>query len=317
MRTTVRFLGSLLALWLAGAAFGARVEGNISLVAQSGGNLSSYSWAQYYDSLGFTHEFYIQGTHSIIGVDTLQWATYTGHYEGTRQGPWKCGHDYEARNYANVYPFGPGTTDNIPGGPWTASVSSPACLNPHPDPQPAPNPTEPYSPIIINTAGAYSLTGADDPVLFDIDADGRRNLIGWTAREGDDAFLVQDRNRNGEIDDGRELFGNAMRLRSGVTAANGFEALREFDDNGDSVIDSNDTVWSDLLLWRDSNHDGLSTPSELSSVNRSAIGGIQLTYHWTGRVDSHGNQFRYAAHVELNGRRERRTVYDVFFVSVR
>lgn len=132
-----------------------------------------------------------------------------------------------------MYPFGPDTPDNIPGGPWTAGASSPPCPNPHPDPQPEPNPTEPYSPIIVNTSGGYLLSGANDPVLFDIDGDGQLNRIGWTSREGDDAFLALDRNGNGFIDDGTELFGNATRLRSGLAAANGFDALAEFDENGD------------------------------------------------------------------------------------
>jgi hypothetical protein len=72
------------------------------------------------------------------------------------------------------------------------------------------------SPIIINFTGAYALSGLDDPVAFDIDADGRKERIGWTERASDEAFLVLDRNRDGKINDGRELFGDAVILRDGA-----------------------------------------------------------------------------------------------------
>ncbi|HEX2123397.1 MAG TPA: hypothetical protein VHL59_17330 [Thermoanaerobaculia bacterium] len=167
------------------------------------------------------------------------------------------------------------------------------------------------SPIVINFTGGYALAGADDPVLFDIDADGVKNRIGWTARGSDEAFLALDVDGNGRIDDGRELFGNAI-------AANGFEALRALDDNGDGAIDARDRIWPRLLLWRDADHDGLSTAAELTSVAATAIHSFDLGYAWTGRVDPHGNEFRYAAALSAisAGARVQRQLYDVFFVSV-
>src|SRR5215470_4709611 len=109
-----------------------------------------------------------------------------------------------------------------------------------------------YSPVLINMdGGEYRLTGLDDPVSFDINGDGRQDQIGWTAEDSRIAFLWLDRDGNGKPDSGLELFGNATRLADGSRAANGFEALTEFDANNDGLIDSRDPIWSRLMLWID------------------------------------------------------------------
>src|SRR5579864_6636690 len=65
------------------------------------------------------------------------------------------------------------------------------------------------SPIIIDTTGqGFHLTSAQDGVVFDILADGHPIQISWTAAGSGNAFLALDRNHNGKIDDGNELFGN-------------------------------------------------------------------------------------------------------------
>jgi len=65
------------------------------------------------------------------------------------------------------------------------------------------------SPIIVDTTGhGFHLTSAEDGVWFDIHADGHPVLISWTATGSGNAFLALDRNHNGRIDDGKELFGN-------------------------------------------------------------------------------------------------------------
>ncbi len=185
------------------------------------------------------------------------------------------------------------------------------------------NPNNPdCSPIIINfSRGSYELTGANSPVLFDIAAIGAKQRIGWTAAGADEAFLWRDLNHNGIVDDGAELFGTAMRLQNGHTAVNGFEALKEFDSNHDGVIDDRDPIWSELLLWRDLNHDGVSQPSEITPIAASDVTAIDLDYQWTGRHDSYGNAFRYKSTVWLRSSRhsthsDPRPLYDIFFVPV-
>jgi hypothetical protein len=171
------------------------------------------------------------------------------------------------------------------------------------------------SPIVINVeSGPYRLSGFDDPVQFDMNADGVTDRITWTARDGATAFLAIDRNQNLRIDDGSELFGNWTVLPSGTRASNGFEALIAFDDNGDGVIDAADAVWHSLLLWTDANHDGKSQPEELENIALNPIRAIETAYRRVARTDPAGNLFRYkgTAHFE----RGERAIYDVYFRSV-
>ena len=86
------------------------------------------------------------------------------------------------------------------------------------------------SPLIVDTArDGYRLTSVDNGVRFDLNADGVPEQVAWTRRDSDDAFLALDRNGNGRIDDGSELFGNHTPARPDtpdVTTPNGFEALK-------------------------------------------------------------------------------------------
>lgn len=176
-----------------------------------------------------------------------------------------------------------------------------------------------HSPIVVNmTNGNYELSGTSDPVLFDIDASDKPIRIAWTAAGTPMAFLALDRNNNGRVDDGSELFGNHTPLPGGATAANGFEALAPYDANHDLVIDSSDPVWASLTLWTDLNHDGISQAAELLPASRSSLVAISLSHHWSGRSDPSGNHFRYQSRIWLShGNRPTtaKPVYDIFFVA--
>jgi len=213
--------------------------------------------------------------------------------------------------------------NSISGGPqegtWTSDTKcAPASAAPPDPPTPTPDPTAgsldagAYDPIVINLSGPYKLSGADDPVSFITNALGHPVTIGWTARNTDIAFLALDRNGDGQINNGWELFGNTTPLRQGGRASNGFEALAEYDANGDGVIDAADPVWNNLLLWVDANHDGASEPGELRRVADSSITAIEIQHHWTGRRDQSGNRFGYEGHLH-EGKRVQ-SFYDVFFV---
>ena len=111
-------------------------------------------------------------------------------------------------------------------------------------------------------------------ILFDHDGDGIRTGTGWL--KPDDAWLVLDRNGNGSIDTGRELFGVDTLKSNNKLATDGFDALRDMDSNNDERIDQVDRVFSQLKVWRDINQDGISQSGELSSLNAIGITAIGL-----------------------------------------
>lgn len=182
------------------------------------------------------------------------------------------------------------------------------------------NPCGP-SPIIIDTTGqGFQLTSADHGVLFDIRGDGHALRMAWTAARSSNAFLALDRNHNGIIDSGLELFGNFTAQVSSAEP-NGFLALAAFDapeagGNGDGIIDARDRVYSQLLLWIDANHNGAAEPNELFPLAERGILSISLRYVESRRVDDFGNEFRFRAKVTRAGRPGRIPwAYDVFLVE--
>jgi len=178
------------------------------------------------------------------------------------------------------------------------------------------------SPIIIDVAGlGYHLTSVANGVRFDLDADGFMEDVSWT-RAGDagNAFLCLDINVNGTIDSGRELFGNYSVLPDGSRPKNGFVALAAYDSprfggNANGWIDSNDAIWPRLRLWVDINHDGISQPNELMTLDAAGIVRISTRYDTDRRRDEFGNLFRYRGTCLVfddKGNERYRNLYDVF-----
>jgi hypothetical protein len=161
------------------------------------------------------------------------------------------------------------------------------------------------SPIIVDTAGdGYQLTDVQHGVLFDLDCDGQTERVAWTRADADDAFLVMDRNGNGVIDNGCELFGNrtpAYADRQEPRAENGFIALNFLEGPGygashsDGIIDARDAAFARLMLWRDINHNGISEPNELQPVSETALRAISTAFERSRRRDRDGNEFRLRA----------------------
>jgi hypothetical protein len=116
-------------------------------------------------------------------------------------------------------------------------------------------------PLVINFAGsAAQLT--DTKFAFDIDSDGTQDNISFVGP--DSGFLALDRNANGTIDNGSELFG--------TQSGNGFADLAAYDSDGNLWIDENDAVFADLRVWSKD----ASGQDNLSTLAQSGVGALYL-----------------------------------------
>ena len=102
-------------------------------------------------------------------------------------------------------------------------------------------------------------------------------------------WLALDRDLNGQIDSGRELFGSGTRLASGRRAAHGFEALAELDADGDGRVTPADPRFAELVLWSDHDSDRAGDLAELVPATANGLVAIHLDYQRRGECDDRGN----------------------------
>ena len=122
--------------------------------------------------------------------------------------------------------------------------------------------TRKVDPLVLNFSGnAAQLT--DQRFAFDLNADGRPENINFVAPGS--GFLVFDRNQDGKINNGSELFG--------PKTGDGFAELARLDDDNNGWIDENDAAFNKLEVWsRDSNGN-----DQRQSLVAAGVGAIALS----------------------------------------
>jgi trimeric autotransporter adhesin len=143
------------------------------------------------------------------------------------------------------------------------------------------------SPIVLDLDGnGVSTSAAAQGVRFDLQGTGQASQVGWTA--GGDGLLAIDLNGNGRIDNGTELFGTGTLLANGTRASNGYQAMAQYDTNGDGKLDAGDAQFAQLRVWVDANHDGVTGAGELKTLAQLGITSIDLGAE-AGTTVQHGN----------------------------
>ncbi len=125
-------------------------------------------------------------------------------------------------------------------------------------------------------------------VMFDHDGDGVATGTGWVGP--DDGFLVWDRNQNGQIDSGGELFGDSTLKQNGQLAVDGFDALTDLDANQDGRVDALDLHFGHLRVWRDINTNGILDGGELLTLESLGITGFSTAKTENYQILPDGNR---------------------------
>ncbi len=121
-------------------------------------------------------------------------------------------------------------------------------------------------PLLINmqdNLSSFDSISKNMSFMFDINSDGEKDEIALL-KDGV-GFLALDKNKNGQIDNGHELFGAA--------SGDGFAELKAYDEDGNNWIDENDSIFKDLRVW-EINEKG---ENSLLTLAQAGVGAIYLS----------------------------------------
>ena len=136
-------------------------------------------------------------------------------------------------------------------------------------------------PLLVDLDGnGIETTPLTDGMMMDHDKDGFKELSAWVG--GNDGILAYDKNNNGVIDNGNELFGDNYEKTDGTIATSGFDALSDLDTNNDGVINSSDESFSDLQV--------IKSDGSIISIEEAGIASINLSHQTRADFDESGNQ---------------------------
>jgi hypothetical protein len=142
------------------------------------------------------------------------------------------------------------------------------------------------SPIVLDLNGdGIQTLAASAGVQYDLGANGLIQQVGWVAPA--DGLLVMDRNGDGLINNGSELFGAGTAQADGTgTTVNGYVAMAQEDSNGDGVLNASDASFANLRVWVDGDSDGVTDSGELLTLAQAGVAEISLTHSASSEIDN-------------------------------
>jgi hypothetical protein len=170
------------------------------------------------------------------------------------------------------------------------------------------------SPLVVDFTGqgVEFSRSLHEQVKFDMGS-GPDIYTPWIRNPESVGFIALDRNKNGSIDSVHELFGDKTKLDDGAERDNGFLALAHYDDNKDGKIDKNDRIYNSLLIWHDTNLDGISHQYEIKTFNESKILDVKLPHIREDLFKDHnGNRSMFTGSATLDSGNSVK-VFDVYF----
>ena len=159
-------------------------------------------------------------------------------------------------------------------------------------------------PIVMDMDGdgVELIPMADNNALFDMDADGYREMMESKSRacfyarddafalkpyviDQGDALLAYDYNEDGQVDERKEIA--FVDWKEG--ARTDLEGLTAFDSNGDSLLNALDAEWDKFVIWQDVDGDGISDEGEVTHIAEAGVEEISLASDETTRDEVGGN----------------------------